>query len=127
MIVKSASPELGDWPTQAPPASCVCIQGWAQAACCDRRRCTRCALNPEPCFPCLRAGPGAGGLLRRLALYLFTPAVTSLLHTYGFSELPPQVPAPIFPHYFLSRTSSPCLHPSPDAEDYVLPMPSPFA
>ncbi|KAK9842451.1 hypothetical protein WJX81_000763 [Elliptochloris bilobata] len=36
-------------------------------------------------------GPGAGSLLRRLALYLFSPAVTSVLQGYGFDQLPPQL------------------------------------
>ena len=38
-------------------------------------------------------GPAAGGLLRRLALYLFSQTVFSMLQSYGFHELPPQVPA----------------------------------
>ena len=69
--------------TQAPQQQ---VQDWL------RSRALR-LLMPyqEPCFLCLGAGPGAGGLLRRLALYLFTPPVTSLLHSYGFGELPPQV------------------------------------
>ena len=55
--------------------------------------CLMTLVTLEACFVCLCPGPGAGDLLRQLALYLFTPAATSLLQNYGFAELPPQVPA----------------------------------
>lgn len=45
----------------------------------------------------LRAGPAASASLRRLVLYLFTPAVASLLQSYGFHELPQQVPHAALP------------------------------
>ena len=41
----------------------------------------------------LHTGPAAGGMLRRLALYLFSQTVFSMLQSYGFHELPAQVPA----------------------------------
>ena len=46
-------------------------------------------LSKGPCH----AGPAAGGMLRRLALYLFSQTVFSMLQGYGFHELPAQVPA----------------------------------
>ena len=46
-------------------------------------------LSKGPCH----TGPAAGGLLRRLALYLFSQTVFSMLQGYGFHELPAQVPA----------------------------------
>lgn len=82
-------------------ASCGQVQGRARAACCGSWRCTYFTPYPDPCFLCPCSGPGAGGLLRRLALYLFTPAVTGMLHTYGFGELPPQVPPAHLPLSFL--------------------------
>lgn len=41
----------------------------------------------------LHTGPAAGGMLRRLALYLFSQTVFSMLQSFGFHELPAQVPA----------------------------------
>ena len=77
-----------------------------------RCTCAHPTLTPASCALC--PGPGAGGVLRRLALYLFTPAVTSMLHTYGFGELPPQVLATSFFFVCLAVLLFlflPCTHP----------------